>query len=522
MADPKPFDPDAYLAASEKNKPKTQGFDPDAYLASREPKQPEADFGTKARVFSEQAADVFTLGYLPQIEGGIRSLVGPETYLQEREAVSERMRQGEKEAPAYATAGKVAGVGAGLLIPGGVATQAATKLGALGRAAGTGAAMGLIADPGDVQGEVTPLQLEQRGKQALSGAALGGLLGAGGQAVGKMVSKMATPQQKAAGLLREAAGRKAFKAVGPYKRDVTKAGEKMGSIGKTLLDEKVVKVLPASYEKLAKRATDAFEKVGRKYGNVIDDIAKKSNVNVDRSAVAQKAMKDLMADSDIPGIARQNQRVQLLLDQFGSKPPMNILEAQKLRKSLKGQINWDRLPGADIPINEQVYRKIYFELGNTIEDAAKKGAEQAGADLAQQYLKLRGDYHNLRRAAEIASKRAGGEFANRFASLSDYQAGQTGAMMGTARALAMGASPERMLTEAVVGGVIGALTNKGFRRFANQAQAQGALRAANMLDRSSALQQKFAKSLEKIAKENPEKMVQAMYRLSLLPDFAEE
>jgi len=168
------------------------------------------------------------------------------------------------------------------------------------------------------------------------------------------------------------------------------------------------------------------------------------------------------------------------------------------------------------------YRKLYFELGNTIEEAAKKGAESAGGDLAAKYMQLRNDYHNLRRAGEIASKRAGGEFANRFISLSDYQAGQSGAMMGTARALAMGASPERMITEAVIGGVIGSLTNKGFRRFANQAQAQGALRAANLLDKSSALQTKFANVLEKVSKESPEKMVQALYRLSLLPEFAEE
>jgi len=261
-------------------------------------------------VFGEQAADVLTLGYLPQIEGGIRSLVGPESYLEEREMVSERMRAGEEQAPSYATAGKIAGAGAGLLIPGGAATQAATRLGALGRAAGTGAAMGLLADPGDVKGEVTPLQLEQRGKQALTGAAFGGLLGAGGQALGKMASKMATPQQKAAGLLKEAAGKKAFKAVGPYKRDVAKAGDKISDIGKTLLNRKVVKVLPASYEKLAKRATDEFVKVGKKYGDVIEDIAKKSNVKVNRANVAQRALRDLSADPDIPGVARQNKRVQ--------------------------------------------------------------------------------------------------------------------------------------------------------------------------------------------------------------------
>lgn len=143
-----------------------------------------------------------TLGYLPQLQGATEAGIDqaakwlgvgpyakdaalkaqgftinqPETsYVSARDAAIKRGQELSKQEPGAYVGGQLLGTAltAGA-IPGGGAARGLSFAERLGRGAATGAALGAIQNPGDVTGEVSPLQLKERAQNAALGGALGG------------------------------------------------------------------------------------------------------------------------------------------------------------------------------------------------------------------------------------------------------------------------------------------------------------------------------------------------------------
>lgn len=202
MAKPE-FDPNKPFQPVQVDAPEKPEFDPNKpFEAVKTPTGPGA-----AQAFLEHFGDAGTLGYLPQLQAGTERLrhgidlaaaklgLGPDTpemvdeklkaqgfsinqpedsYVSLRDANRKRMTQ-ESEAHPYASkAGTIAGIGAGMVLaPGGATAKSASALERFVRAAKAGAAYGAAANPGDVEGEIDPLQLGDRTANAVKGAGIG-------------------------------------------------------------------------------------------------------------------------------------------------------------------------------------------------------------------------------------------------------------------------------------------------------------------------------------------------------------
>lgn len=167
----------------------------------------------KAETALESFGKGLTFGYLPQIQAGVEKatdfLTGSpsEPYVQIRDANVRRQKAQAEENPGTALGSEVAGgIVSGIAAPGAIfgkagqaakaaeAVKAAEELknaSTLAKLANTGVRVvkgaaegakiggiyGAIQNPGDVEGEVSPLQLDQRLENAKTGAKFGGLVG---------------------------------------------------------------------------------------------------------------------------------------------------------------------------------------------------------------------------------------------------------------------------------------------------------------------------------------------------------
>lgn len=156
--------------------------------------------GGAAQAALEGFGQTATMGYLPHIQAAIeRFLPNPtaeadeklkamgieppsQTYLQARDENIARQQAQAKAHPVASALGKGAGLisSAALPIPG-------ASLGGLTKGLVQGAITGAAYNPGDIKGEISPIQAQDR----LKNAALGGGLGLAGAAIGKGVSALA-------------------------------------------------------------------------------------------------------------------------------------------------------------------------------------------------------------------------------------------------------------------------------------------------------------------------------------------
>lgn len=211
------FDPDAYL--KQESAPQGEGFNPDAYLENEQ----KAAFENNAKLVAQAPKKTVAqsmlvggrqgalMGYAPQIEAMIEPVTAKvfdalnntnmsgelPGYVERRDAASKRMNEYKKDNPTAFAAGEIGGTIATSIIPGGMAGKAVgnlskvQKMGKVGqniaKAAGTGAAIGALQNPGDIEGELNPLQAWDRAKNAIVGAGTGaitqGALEAGAGAV---------------------------------------------------------------------------------------------------------------------------------------------------------------------------------------------------------------------------------------------------------------------------------------------------------------------------------------------------
>lgn len=430
--------------------------------------------------------------FLEKASAAIKSI--PSGFSEARQQQKAEEAQARKEQPlAYYGAGLPAaivssgGLGAaakgGLLGAGKVAEGAklisgipATK----GQALAQGVAQGTLQAAGQAE------SLGEAGKTIATSAIVSPVA----QLLGNKLTK------KLSGQAKEAAEEQAFRALGPYSREARKAYAKneINKIGRTMLDEGVLGkgMLPKSYEQIADAAQLAKEQTGKKIGGILDevgdfenrvlsgvpvtatDVAEKAGViqaGINRDIIAKELETELLKIKNIPGVENENKLIQSLIEEFRSNPdPLRLKSAVDLKQALKNEINWDRLPGADIPVKEQFYRSLYSKISKGIEDTSEGLAQlAAGTTRKEQYKAAKKIYGHLSTAVDIAKKRDANEIARRILSPSDYGVGAAGALGG----LMMGAGPAGIATGAALG-----LANKAVRRYGAQTSAK-ALDAAS-------------------------------------------
>jgi len=268
-----------------------------------------------------------------------------------------------------------------------------------------GGLIGAAENPNSKPGE-EGAQIGKRIGNSMGGMAAGSILGAGGG----LISKLGNPEELATN-----AEMQALKAFKPDKRDLKMNANRLQELGRTALDEGIIAKQPKSYEELAETSAIAAEKKGAELGKMISDMAQaaqtkgtklglmgnevagsgpsqiKPSVGIDSLKLTQSAMDDFTHLKKLPDTQSTLNKVSRILDDFSvqNSGVIPIEEAQKLKVIFGKEINWKRLPDADIPLREQVYRSLYSKLRQGIEDTAEGLADELGPQAKADYIKQR-------------------------------------------------------------------------------------------------------------------------------------
>lgn len=475
----------------------------------------EQEFGSSAKQSQamtalEHGAKGLTAGYLPQLQAGAEQIMFPvmnvltgqdvpsDSYVEARDLNVARQEAQAKEFPATAMGAQIAGgLAQGAVMPAGALAKGAGALTAAGKGLLSGAAIGALQNPGETTGEVSPLQLKERATGALIGGGIGALTGGAAGLIGKSGAAAAN---KAADL-ESAAKEKAFKSFGPFKRQVQEAAARPGGIeemGEVAMRRGLLKGNPKTYEELADAAAKEKEVAGKALGEMIDQIDDAVKVmgqvppgssplaptlltekvgqyatraGVDRSSIGSALREELKGAPGVPGTSGRSELFNELISEFEQTGGrlIGLKDSQKLKEAVGKEINWKRLPGQDIPDKEMFYRALYSKLKTGIEDSADAASELLGEKARDQFIRAKKDYGALSMLEKTASNRAMGDFANRVASMSDYQSGQAGAVIGAMADVASGGNP---VAGAAKGAAISAVSNQIARRFGPQMQAK--------------------------------------------------
>ena len=393
--------------------------------------------------------------------------------------------------PVAGFAGAMAGV------PGGI-FSAPTLAGRMLKSSGVGAVSGLLNSRADLtKGEFS---------KATEDAGWGGAIG---MAIPPALEEGTIPLAKGigsaiSGPMKSLAETKAFKSLGPYARDSIKAfaKDKVNDIGRTALDEGVVGGVPTSYGGLNQRANNALESKGDAFGDYVNklsdaeqqlkskmgdidhqinpvDGAKPNTIGIDPGLIAKSMREEFKGSESIPGMGAKNKTATRLIDQFeeNANGPLSLKDAQNLKTELGQEINWKKLPGADISPKEQVQRSLYGKLASAVDDYADVLDKTVNGPSAEGFQKIRNDYGNLKQIGAITAGKQAREFANRSISPSDYMVGAPGVAYGEI---------QHDPGAGIIGGLMGVANHIG-RKFGNQAMATGLDATANAVMKSPEL-----------------------------------
>lgn len=496
------FNPDEYLA-------KKSEFDPDSYLQKvSQPSKPD----TAMKAAAAGLGSGVTLGYAPQIGAAIAPVIDKgiefftgmrapqDTYVQRRdENIANQNALAQSNPLAYGVgdvAGSIATTAApmglasrlGLLGKGASASKAlvtadqASKLAragqaakGIGQAAATGAGIAAITNPGDVEGEISPLQFGQRVDNAKTGALVGGA--AAGAVMG--VSKLA---KGVAGGAKSFAENRAFKALGGLKKATDEANKKgnLKDIGRTLLDEKVVTPF-ATPKTIAKRLEGKIDDATAAIDGAIEKIQKgMAHVDDLKPDQAEKLKATFFRPLDVAVNLKQQLRednkgvpdkilkpaFDKIDDWFSEKP--DVVGIKDLQEFKKGMNKW--LKSSD-------FYKPSAELGESklgtlaVRRSYKEGIENQADAVSEMLGGQGGEIKNANKtlgkflqAEGVVEDKISRDAANRSVSLTDYLSGISGGgVAGIPGALAASAG------------------NKFARTFGNSIMATGSDKLANQL-----------------------------------------
>jgi hypothetical protein len=419
----------------------------------------------------EHFGNAAAMGYIPQLqamtEKGIDKAgsilgVGPsgvdeklraqgfklpddKTYVQARDENIARLKQEKEDHPVASTLGSIGGG-----ISGGVATSALTPfkagaglLGAVKFGAKSGALIGAVANPGDVEGEISPLQPIDRLKSATVGTVVGGGTGAVGYGAGKLLEKGADAFNKRANM-------NAVRATGASKADIIAMNKKgtINQVGQTLRDENIVPTF-STPKGISDRISGAIDTKEEALNNLISDTVNKVNDPKFIESATPEQLKTL-ENADIKPAEMAEKLKSAFREKFQGVPEEKIQPAlDEIDTWLKGQgkiLPLDAAQKLKITMNKFLKDSDYVrEVGIgkqgtlDVQGGLRKGIEN-GADALASVVGNDGgvikstnrSIGNLIQAQKAAEKKIAGDVANRSFGLTDTIAAGSGMATGGA------------------------------------------------------------------------------------------
>lgn len=469
----------------------------------------------------EHGANGAALGYLPQLQAlaqpyvyeALNKITGrkgedkvqPDSYLQARDENVKRLAAEEKANPHTALASQVGGGIVGAMatpIPGGAAKGV---LGGLGKGALFGAGYGALQNPGDVEGEYNPKQLDERKHNALVGGLVGGTAGGVTQGIAKGLRGLGNASAAA----KDIAETQAVKASGGMLKDfrALEGQDRTNEVGRYALDNGLVK-LGDTTESIADKATASKDAAGKRLGDLYKSAkeglsgAKKDMSSVwdtmtdeefknwqnrgfnpvrDRNQIIGAAKKALGDETDAkPAIAKLSS----YLDDLGEKYGDQSLDPQKsaeIKSAMDRAVNYARNPLSREPGVETAYRAARGGVANKIQDDINFLSEYMNNPNAGKQLQTANkDFGNSKTIADMATDRSLRNNANQMFGLTDKIAG--GAGVGAGALMGAAASGGHDIKHEGEGALIGALAlgllNKAGRSYGPSTLATVADKAA--------------------------------------------
>lgn len=418
-----------------------------------------------AQAALESFGNAATLGYLPQVQAAVESILPnpskgvdaeleakgfkiskPDGYVQARDENIKRHTQQKADFPLATTAGTVAGaVGGGLMVPMGALAKGATLGAKALQGAKAGFAMGGLMNPGDIEGDVTLMPVE-RLKNAAAGGALGAAIPAGMNLLGKGADKLANYWD----ILAAKKATRSFGRPTPTEASKMAASGEDVAIGREALNSGAIPWL-GTPGRIAGRVEKLKEEAGQKVGDLVKSAGSAKLVDSQKLAnqVFYSPEVDLMRRT--PGMEGAVESIGKQVETLVKNGKMDLSEAQALRQQIDKSINWGKAT-PDVGAAEGL------KMQRTgIRDAMNEGINSLNPGAPKdQLLSANRRYGKMAQASDILEREIGRNQANRSISLTDTIAAGAGASTGNpAAALVLGA------------------INKAGRTFGNSVQARG-------------------------------------------------
>lgn len=486
--------------------------------------------------FVRSFGNATSFGYLPQIQAVTEPLIqgamdffagddtdkklreqgfvideGPQdSYVQRRDRNINELQQLSEENPMASAAGEITGTLASSIPVGGGLNKVLKVVGkapTIGKrffdAAKSGAAVGAIRNPGDTEGEVDILQIEDRAKNAAKDAATGlvvqgGLEGVrkGGQAI------------KSAGRnLKRFSENKTLKSAGFQLKDFRKAfgKKKTAELGQTAIDEKLVS-MGDDVEKIAKKSETALKKSGAKIGEIYskaDELTTitRGDIQNFNNEFLEEASKRLQGKVGGKEVA---QKLENVLEVVRENPSPTFGELRKLRSSIDDQINFAKTSN-DLP----EYQSELMHLRNKVQDLVKKKIGDVSPRLSNELTKENKRFSNISEISKISRDKMAREETNAAFGLRERISGGAGGTIGAM----IGGVPG-----AVAGAALGSISTKVARQYGTPFVAITANKVARALEKNQNAIGKFSETLIEAAN-NPEKFVATINMLMKDPEF---
>jgi uncharacterized protein (DUF697 family) len=433
-----------------------------------------------------------------------------ESYVQRRDKFIRRGDKLAEENPmAYGSGAVAGGISSGIATGGGLtsllgkSTRFAPLANRFVDAGKTGAAVGIIRNPGDTEGEVDALQVEERlknaGKDALTGVVLQGGL--------ETVAKTGKTIKNAGKNLKYWSQNKAFKASGADKPAFKKAilNKKNTDLGQTVLDEKLIKA-GDDVRDIAKNAEKALNDSGKKLG----EIYKKADANPGMKLRAEDARE--LSDEYISEASERlagtsyaddvAEKVQKVLETLPKNPTFGQLK--KWRSSIDEQINFAKGTKDLKPFQDEL-----LHLRNKVQQKITEKIGKSSPELAKQFTRENKRFSNLSEISKTATQKSAATEGNTGFGIREGFGATLGGMAGSAIAGPLGTGP---------GIALGAITTNVLRKHATPFMAMTANKVARSLEANSPAIQKFSKPLIEAAN-HPEKFVAIVNALMKEPEF---
>jgi hypothetical protein len=384
---------------------------------------------------------------------------------------------------------KIVGGGAKGIVAANQTKKALTTGQVLKGAAGAGLQAAAM-NPGDTEGAVDPLQIDQRIENAKAGAVMSGAVGTAAKAI-----------QSAAPALKKGAEAIAFKSSGAMLKDFRQAASRgeVQKIGRFMLDKGIVKA-GDTYDDVARKASEMNKSAGaqlEKLYNNADGVIKKVNETVskrwqelspkefslwknigfnpvrDKGKILSQARKAL---GDETGAKAALARLETYLDDLIAKYKDKILtpkQANDIKSAVDRSINYARNPLAREPDVETAFRTARGFLSKKISKHVDALAKEMGDKGAAKALKQANqEYGYSKRIVHIAEDRMNRVGANNMFSLSDTMAGAGTAAAGGAAGAILGGDVESAVKGAALG-LGGAAASKAARAYGAGIGARG-------------------------------------------------